>query len=389
MSDQKTEEPSGKRLAEARSKGQIARSQDITATILLGAGLFFLMGLGGWLANALATGMRNAFGHAGLGANLEGLHSEIASAVPKELVGTLFIFFAALFVCVLAVQIAQVGFEISSEKMFEDPIAKFNPINGFKGLFSLSKLFASMTGTAKLIIVGFCAWWGIKALMRSDVFVRPVAPSELGRFLIEAAWAIGWRILMVLASISAIDYAYQKWKVHKDLMMTKDEIKEEARSGDTPPELKARLQSRRLEIFRRSLSRHSLRRMMEKMSDATIVVTNPTHYSVALRYVKGETPVPVVLAKGKQRVAKLIREKAVSLHVPMRPNPPLAQGLFKHAEIGQPIPELYFRGVALLLAELIRTGLLEKDGRIKGFGMEDAESNLDEPTEDQAPPGGV
>ncbi len=201
----------------------------------------------------------------------------------------------------------------------------------------------------KLLVITVFAYAAVKELWEAPVFSRPINVSELGAFYQQAAWAVGWRVILALAIISVLDYLYQKWQYEKDNRMTLQEVKDELRQSEGSSEVKARQRG----IMRKN---RSMRRQLENMSSATIVVTNPTHYAVALRYEREVTPAPIIIAKGVRLNAQAIKQKAAELGVPTEENVALARGLFKHGQVGEPIPPLYFQAVAQVLADLFRRG---------------------------------
>jgi flagellar biosynthetic protein FlhB len=354
--DERTEPATAKRRGEALEKGQIPRSADLTAVVLLGCGMFALMWSGPMLARGLGEVMRTCFGALSRGSDLAGISVEPGLLVNREILLALLTLGAVIVVFVAASQILQTGWNVVTSKFFEDPFSRFNPINGIKQFFNLRKLVTTLMNTAKMALIIVCAYMGVKSLADADVFTRPTPPAELAAFLITAAWTLGWRILMAMSVIAIIDFFYQKWQHEKDLKMTKQEVKDEFKSLEGNQEIKGRIRGKRLELYKRSFK--SVRRMIEDVQDASIVITNPTHYAVAVRYVRGETPVPIVVAKGQRRIAQRIKDKAIEVHVPIRRNVEVARGLFKHCEVGDPIPELFYQGVATLLAQLLHTGLL-------------------------------
>jgi flagellar biosynthesis protein FlhB len=186
-------------------------------------------------------------------------------------------------------------------------------------------------------------------LMLHKVFIGPVDPKELGQFYATAAWAVGWRILVALMLISTLDLLYQRWQYAQDNRMSFQEVRDENKQSDGNPEMKMKMRG----AARKNVS---MRRMMENMTDTTIVITNPTHYAVGLKYKRDETATPIMMAKGMNRNARKFRERAVELDIEVLENVELAQGLYKHGQVGKPIPALYFQAVAQILAELYRRG---------------------------------
>lgn len=345
--ESKNQPASPKRRRELRERGQVVKSQDVGAVALLAGGMVLLLILGPTFALSLIGGMEDSFREIGkirADSPIE-LHTFVIFKEPFLL--GMVIFLGAIFVVAVAVQIVQVGFQVTP-KTLEPKWTKLNPINGIKQLFSVQKLVTTGLAIIKIVVISGFVYSAFAELSKQPIFLRAVDPIEIGIFERDALWALGWRLILVLTALSAIDYAYQKYKFEKDNRMSNHELKEEFKQMEGNPEIKKKIRSKMRSI--------SLRRMMENMSDATIVITNPTHYAVALRYVRGETEAPVMMAKGARRIARRIREAALNYHIPIMENPQLARGLYKHGQIDQPIPPLYYQAVASILAQLYRRG---------------------------------
>jgi flagellar biosynthetic protein FlhB len=264
----------------------------------------------------------------------------------------LFLFlFIVCFAAILA-NVVQTGPMLVTSQ-FEQGLSRLSPLNGIKSLFSLRKLVTTTTALTKLFVITTFAYAAVKELWNSPVFTRPVTVQELGGFFQQAAWAVGWRVLFALMIIASVDFLYQRWQYEKDNKMSLQDMKEEVKSSEGSAEVKARQKG----IMRKM---RSLRRQLEDMAGATIVVTNPTHYAVALRYVRDMTPTPVVVAKGVRLNAQAIKERAAELGIATLENVPLARGLYKHGQVGEPIPPLYYQAVAQVLADLFRRGYKQR-----------------------------
>ena len=342
---------SDKRREQLRAEGNIPRSHDISTSTTLGVGLAILTCGGGLLIQYLREVMTNSF--------LQISHE--TKVLTPEAVGLPFVnnlwlwigfFVGAIAIAVLITQVAQVGINF-----IDDPLAfkfeKLNPLTGFKNMFSVNKLTQTGQNLIKLSVVTAFAYLALNEIQKSPVFSRPVSLPELGMVYAGVAWSLGWRIVTVLGVLAAADYLWQRWKFARDHRMTFEEVKEERRSMEASPEIIKK---------RRQLARKtSMRRMLENMKDATIVVTNPTHYAVALRYKRGETEVPIVVAKGTRLSALRIKEHAYDLRIAVRENKPLARGLYKYGRVDQPIPAIFYQGVAIILASLYRQGFQASD----------------------------
>ena len=344
---------SEKRREQLRQEGNIPRSHDVSTTTILGVTLGMMTTGGGMLIMYLRETMTNCFLQVGVSSRV----------VQPETVGTVFptglyfwigSFLGATALAVAVTQIAQVGINFTDDA-FGPKFEKLNPLTGLKNIFSVNKLTQTGQSFAKLAAVGGFSYLALANIQDSPVFSRPVSLEELGKVYTDVAWSLGWRIVLVLGAMAAGDYVWQRWKFAYDNRMTFEEVKEERRSQEASPEVmkKRRLMGRKF----------SMRRMLENMEEATIVVTNPTHYAVALRYKRGETEVPIVVAKGIRGNALRIKERAYDLRIAVREDKPLARGLYKYGRIGQPIPSIFYQGVAIILANLFRQGFQPSDGR--------------------------
>jgi flagellar biosynthetic protein FlhB len=371
MSDQAGEkkfELSERRRQQLRQEGNIPRSHDVSTTTILAVSLSALLGGGSLLIHFLRDIMSNSFLQIG----------QSGRAVTPETVGTVFtsglwlwlgIYLATVALAVLVSQAAQVGINFADDALslkFE----KLNPLSGLQNIFSLNRLTQTGQSLVKLALVTSFAYMALNGIQNSAVFARPVNLEELGYIYVDAAWSMGWRIVTALGVLAAIDYGWQRWKFSYDHRMTFEEVKEERRSMEASPEVikKRRMMAKKV----------SMRRMLENMKDATIVVTNPTHYAVALKYRRGETEVPIVVAKGIRMSALRIKERAYDLRIAVREDKPLARGLYKYGRIDQPIPAIFYQGVAIILAALYRQGFHTSEAYTRPAQTELSDAEHDE-----------
>jgi flagellar biosynthetic protein FlhB len=340
---------SGRRRAEVRNKGQVAKSTDISTTALLAVGLFGLLAFGSGLGKGLSEIMVNCLVGISKTSSFREFSPPLSAIYNFDLIMWLTLFFLLAFLAIISSQLMQVGIIFTSDPLDWD-LNRLNPLEGMKKLFSLRRLIQTLSSIIKLVIIILFVYSAVHTLLKEPVFYRAVTVQELGRFYMTAAWEVGWRIMLALTALALADFVYQKWQFEKDIMMSHSEVKEEYKQTEGSPLVKTR---------RRTLMRQrSTRRMMEDIADATIVITNPTHYAVAIKYIRGETPVPIVVAKGMRLIAKRIRQRARELGVPMMENKPLAQGLYKSAKIGDTIPVMYYQAVAVILAQLFKRGYM-------------------------------
>ncbi|MFZ5806711.1 MAG: EscU/YscU/HrcU family type III secretion system export apparatus switch protein [Verrucomicrobiota bacterium] len=347
MSEEKELPATAKRRMKLRQQGQVPKSQDISNTVMIAAALFGLLVMGGYWGNGMANIMAACFREIEKAQTLNNPATIISILLNPGLMLSLGIFFGVVMLCALLSQMFQVGILFTMQPL-QINFGRLNPVGGLKKLFSLPKLVQTLISFIKLLVILFFMYSGVKVLLADPVFIRMVNVQEIGNYMVRVAWEIGWRVLLTLIGISLVDYLYQKWQYERNNRMSKVEYKEEHKQTEGSPVAKKRLRSKRREI--------TLRRMMENMADATVVITNPTHYAVALRYVRDETETPMIVAKGMRLIALKIRKRAEELGVPQMENRELAQGLHKYGVVGQPIPVLFYHAVAIILAELYRRG---------------------------------
>jgi flagellar biosynthetic protein FlhB len=346
--EDKTEQPTGKRIEDARKKGQMARSRDLAVAAASVAASIALGRLGGRLLTGLGERLAADLDHLGdapfrtvTTGELTGLVMGGGSLI-AVLVGP--IAFAAM-VAGVAMQGAQGGFNFAPEAMKLD-FGKLNPANGFKRFGIKQSGLDTLKTMISVAMIAWVAWLIVDAVMNEGLGLAWMAPADAARAGWSHAETLLWRVAWGLGALAIGDYLLQKYRFTENLKMTKQEVKDEAKQNEVNPEVKGRI--RRIQ---REMSR---RRMLSDVKRATVVITNPTHFAVALEYRRGEMAAPKVLAKGADHIAAQIRQQAREHGVPMVENKPLAQALFKTAEIGETIPAGLFSAVAEVLAQLIR-----------------------------------
>ena len=348
MSSEKTEQPTHKKLKDAKEKGQIARSRDLAIAAASVAGTIALASLGERLIRGLGETLAAGLAHfadtpmrtvdAG---ELSGLVMQGGTTL-AVLVGPIAM---ATMVAGVVTHGFQGGWSISADGLTLN-WSRLSPASGIKKL-GLSQSGADTLKT--MISVAMITWFGwaaVDAVMLDSVQMPWMSTGDAAL----TAWShlewLLWRVAIGLGLLAIGDYGLQYYRHIKSLKMTKQEIKDEARSAEGSAEVKGRV--------RRIQADMSRRRMMGDVPRATVVITNPTHYAVALEYRRGEMAAPRVLAKGADEIALKIREKARQHGIPIVENKPLAQGLYATAEIGDTIPAPLFAAVAEVLAQLIR-----------------------------------
>lgn len=339
---EKTEPPSPRRLEKAREEGQVPQSRELTAFLVMAAGAGGLWALSGWFVRrgegVMRMGLRfdrqDAFDPNAVGMNLLTMGSEA--------VGTLAPFFIATVVAALLAPILLTGGWVFSPKALSLKPERLDPLKGVKRMLSWQSIAEMVKGVLKALLLGGIVFWVILN-ERDNLFALLGQPIEsalpsFGRMLLYAF--IGF--VAGLAVVALIDVPFQLWRYYVGLRMTKEELKQELKELEGDPYLKARIKSQQREIARR--------RMMAEVPKADVVVTNPTHFAVALKYDNTKMGAPMVVAKGMNLVAQRIRELAAENKVPVIELPPLARALHRHVDIGAAIPAALYTAVAEVMA---------------------------------------
>jgi flagellar biosynthesis protein FlhB len=342
---EKTEQATPKRLEEALKKGQFARSPEVQTVFVLCGGLIALRvaGIDAWhkLAHVL-TGIFSDLDRISLVQDNMQMHLINGALLFAMCVGP-------VVVCTLIAGLVAGGvqsrFTTASEAL-EPNWDRVNPLTGFKRIFSIQSLVPSGLSLIKLGIIGTVCWLGVRNVLQDPIFFSAVSPAEIARFLSDTSFQLATRVILVLTAIAGADYGYQYWKTNRDLMMTKEELKEEVKSMEGDPQMKARMRRRR--------KTKSQRQMLQEVPKADVVLTNPTHLAIALRYDRKTMKAPRIVARGSRLNALRIREIAGQHNVPIMENKPLARMLFKYGRVGGEIPAELYAAVAEVLAWVYR-----------------------------------
>jgi len=343
---EKTEKATGKKRSEARKKGQVAQSKEISSVMILmtSLGIFYF---GGswifWRLSGLITGVYQNIG------TLRITQVSDASAFSLEILYqflmVLLPFLIPIAVVGIIANVMQVGFQINTEAIGLK-FNKMNPVSGMKKLVSLKALVELGKSIIKILFIGSIAY----LLVKSDIKEFPILiHQEVGQILVfiaRVSLKVCFFVCLAMIALAAIDYIYQRWQHEQDLKMTKQEVKDEQKLTYGDPKVKARIRGVQMEMARR--------RMMEAVPEADVVITNPTHLAIALKFDAREMIAPRVLAKGSGHIAQRIREIAAEHQIPLVEEKPLAQALFKMVEVGEYIPAELYRAVAEVLAYVYR-----------------------------------
>ena len=342
---EKTEQATPKRLEEALKKGQFARSPEIQTVFVLCAALLALRmaGQDAWERMGIVfVGIYQDLHKISIDAQSLQSYAIQGALVLGICVGPLVI--ATLLAGLLAGGI-QSRFNTASEVLTPD-WERVHPAKGFKRVFSIRSLVPTGLAVLKLAIIGAVCWSLLRKVLLDPIFFAALPPAEIARFLSGTAFGLTVRIILVLMLVAALDYAYQFWRTNRDIMMTKQEVKDELKSTEGDPHIKARQRRRR--------KTKTQRQMLQEVPQADVVVTNPTHLAIALRYDRKTMKAPRIVAKGSRLNALRIREIATQHQVPIIENKPLARMMFKHGRVGGEVPAELFAAVAEVLAWVYR-----------------------------------
>jgi flagellar biosynthetic protein FlhB len=338
---EKTEPASQKRLDDAREEGNVPRSRELaTCTVLLAAGAAFWM-LGGKLVAQLGSLLSNSL----VFEREQAYDMDLLVTRAASLLVDVMLAFAPVAAVLMVVAVGApllIGGWNFSTKAFMPSFDKLNPLTGLTRMVSKNSLVELVKALGKTMLVGYVAWVVVRgkqdAVMALALEPLNVGSAHLGQLLMQCFMLI----VASLVAIAVIDVPYQLWQHASKLKMTREELRQEAKESDGNPEIKAKIRATQREMARR--------RMMTEIPTADVVITNPTHYAVALKYTEGKMGAPRVVAKGADEVAAKIRELAAEHNVPLLEAPPLARALFRHAELGDEIPEALYTAVAEVLA---------------------------------------
>lgn len=344
--EERTEKATPKHRKRARQKGQVARSTDLGGALVLIAGLLAVSAMGPRIVNAGASTFREILGE------ISNPARATTAAGLTELMHTTLTTIALTVgpiaaVCMLTGVLAgaaQVGLRPSTQALKPD-FRRINPASGLRNLVGPNMVFEAVKAIAKVAVVGLVAGLALLPGLQDLASRVGISPTALGLIFGERALGIAQHAAFTYLFIGLLDYAWKRYRHEKQLRMTKQQVKDEARHYGVSNEVKAALRRRQMQAARA--------RMMAAVPGADVVVTNPTHYAVALLY-NGSRTAPEVVAKGKDLIAAQIKRIAQENDVPVVPDPPLARALHQSTEIGQVIPQELYAAVAKVLAFVYR-----------------------------------
>lgn len=327
-------------------KGQVVRSMELNSALALVFGLMILYFSGGMIAQQLSSTARSFFSDAG--------HIELTRNTLQDIFARVFVTIGlaiapvavGLMVVGLISNFAQVGFYFSFEAM-APKWSKLNPLHGIKNIFFSRRSAVEMSkGLAKMILIGLVSYFTLDSLLSDSLQLADADAQAVITYMAKGAMAVGFKASAVMLVLAGFDYAFQRFEYERSLRMTKQEVKDEYKMLEGDPQIKSRIRTIQRQI--------AYKRMMTDVPKADVVVTNPTHLALALKYDGVKMTAPKVVAKGADLIAQKIKEIAKQHHVPIVEDKPLAQALYKAVDIGDEVPEQLFQAVAQVLAYIYR-----------------------------------
>ena len=336
---EKTEEPTAKRKNDAIKKGQVGKSQEFSAAFVLLAGFFVLRMLGGNAVDEIMNYATYIYGNLNFDVN-EDTIMQLFIGIVILLAKTSMPLMVFIMIIALAMNVAQCGLHFSTETISFNP-GKLNPINGFGRIFSKRSIVELVKSLFKIAIIGYF----IYMFLKDQIFQMPkliYADLFAGMDVIaDVVFNLAFKIIGVFMIMALMDLYYQKWQNNQDLKMSKQEVKEEFKQQEGDPQIKGKIRQKQRQM--------AMARMMQEVPKADVIITNPTHFAVALKYEAGMAA-PGVLAKGQDLVAQKIKQLARDNRVPIVENKPLARALFAAVDVGGSIPHELYKAVAEVLA---------------------------------------
>ena len=338
---EKTESPSARRLEQAREEGQVPQSRELSTFLVMMGGVAGMWVMGSFLSERMFGLMRQ-----GLSISRTAAFDSTAMAVAFRELSTDGLLTVAplmmlLMLAAVAGPLALGGWVVSSKALGPD-FTRMNPLKGLERMFSTHGLAELVKALLKASLVGGIGTW---VIWHEQDHLMALMTQPLGASMPDFAGTVLFSALLIVSSLALlalIDVPFQLWQYHKRLRMTKEEVRQEAKETEGDPQLKARVRQTQREMARR--------RMMSKVPEADVVVTNPTHFSVALKYDSARMGAPVVVAKGRNAIALKIRELAAEHDIPTLEAPPLARALYAHCELEHTVPATLYTAVAEVMA---------------------------------------
>ena len=344
---EKTEPATAKKLSDARSEGQVAKSKSLGDAIMLIMLFLILRIFIPSIGQGLLEGFYLSYGkigdltsHSNQNFTVDGVHTIVVQFVLKILLILLPLFAIGVLVSFI-VDVVQVKWKVTT-KPLQPKFSKLNPVNGIKRIFSTRALVELAKSVAIIIVIGIDAYNLLKDRFIFLFHFYQVGVMDCIVFIGDMVLDLGLKLSAVMLVIGLLDYVYQKHKFKEDMKMTKQEVKDEFKNAEGDPVIKSKIRRKMLEVSQRS--------MLQSVPQADVVITNPTHFAVALKYEPGMSRAPVVLAKGEDYLAQKIKDAAKEHDIEIVENKPLARALEYNVDIGAEIPPELYQAVAEVLA---------------------------------------
>jgi len=338
---EKTEKATPKKREDERKKGRVAKSQDVNTALILFFSFILLAVLGSYLKENMLNLYEITF--------TSYIHWEISNETIMKLIKEVLIMFAMIVAPIMAIaaiiaiaaNLLQVGFLFTTEPLKFD-LKKIDPIQGAKRVFSIRALVELLKSFFKIIFVGTITFSTIWIYKDEMMMLALKAPENAVSFFGRVTIIMGIAATIALLFLSILDYMYQKYDFEKNIRMSKQDIKDEHKNIEGDPLIKSRLREKQRQI--------AMQRMMEEVPKADVVITNPTHYAIAIKYDETIASAPIVVAKGKDDIAQKIKEIAKNYDVMTIEDKPLARALYEKVDLNEVIPEEFYQAIAEILA---------------------------------------
>lgn len=344
---EKTEPATAKKLSDARSEGQVAKSKDLGNAISLLAMFAVLKFFIEFIGKNLLEGFYLSYGkigdmtsHTSRNFTIDGIHALVVQFILKLLLVMLPVFAVGVLVAFIT-DLVQVKWKMTT-KPFKPKLSKISPLSGIKRIFSTRSLVELLKSVVIISVLLIVTYNELKDKFIYLFYFYKLDVFQCLGFIGDLVIDLGFKLSAVLLVVGIGDYIYQKHKFNEDMKMTKQEVKDEYKNAEGNPEIKAQI--------RRKMREVSQRRMMQSVPDADVVITNPTHFAVAIKYTPGLSRAPVVLAKGEDFLAQKIKDAAKEHAIEIVENKPLARALYYNVDIGAEIPPELYQAVAEVLA---------------------------------------
>ena len=338
--EEKTEDPTAQRREDFRKQGQVAQTKELATVLMLFGAALLIWLLGRFFFTQIAEIFTKSYGDFIITAARGGDYKTAILFAGQKALNVILPVFGLVFLIGVSSSLFQIGFMTTSETISPN-IEKINPLNGLKRLFSITALVEGLKAIIKVSIIALVVY----SIIKSEVLRAPLminfTVEQLSQYFSDISFRLIFGVALAMTFIALFDYGFQRWELEKKMRMTKQEVKEEVKTREGDPHIKARIRRIQREL--------SNKRMMTQVPKADVVITNPTHLAVALKY-DANLPAPQVIAKGAGAVALRIRELAKEHEIPIVENKPLARTMFKTLKIGQVIPRELFNAVAEVLA---------------------------------------